>query len=203
MPRRHGTPGRHRGVQGARPAGTVLGLRGRPHHDCRKLPPTPVWEPVEADARKRCARRRTRCPATRPGVWHAWAAVAARQSVTVGRRHAHPIRKNVGAAMAAWGQLGGNRMAASPLNRHPSTAWPARGGGCQLGPWGYVRCKQTWVTSFHRLALPVYPKSPKVSPRISATYGTGEHTPGKTAADRAVAFVVWYELCSEKHTCRL
>ena len=32
-------------------------------------------------------------------------------------------------------EVGRIRMAVSPLNRHPGTAWPARGGGCQIGPW--------------------------------------------------------------------
>ncbi len=81
--------------------------------------------------RKRCDRRPTRCPATRPCVWHSWTAAAARQSVTVGSTHPHPIRKNVGATVAACGQLGGPKskslslsLTHFPITTPPTTSLP-------------------------------------------------------------------------------
>ena len=75
-------------------------------------------------ARKQRDRRGSRSQVNRPGVLHAWTAAAARQSVTVGSKHPHPITKNVGATVAARGQRGGTRKAAKPLrNRNPCRKW--------------------------------------------------------------------------------
>jgi hypothetical protein len=51
---------------------------------------------------------------------------AARQSVTVGIRNAHPIRKKVGTTACAMGHDLGRNIAESQLKRHASTTWSAQ-----------------------------------------------------------------------------
>jgi hypothetical protein len=53
-------------------------------------------------------------------------AAAARQSVKVGTRDPHPIRKNTGAIGSTNGQLFGKKVATSAPNRKSSTAQNAQ-----------------------------------------------------------------------------
>jgi hypothetical protein len=55
-------------------------------------------------------------------VLQQWTAATARQSIKVGTRDPHPIRKNAGAIASTNGQGFGNQVAASTPTRKSSTA---------------------------------------------------------------------------------